>query len=111
MRRCAARPRAPTPTLAPRCGWGLCSLAAAQLWRGVPFLIGKAVWFAGEVGAKHTQAVSCRLVAPILPDARTAFLLRLHPDRLRQAGEREQLQGLLATQVFNSLWATERGHT
>jgi len=44
-----------------------------------------------------------------LRNARTAFLLRLHPDKLRQAGEREQLQGLLATQVFNTLWAAERG--
>ena len=46
-----------------------------------------------------------------LRNARAAFLLRLHPDKLRQAGEREQLQGLLATQVFNSLWAAERGRS
>ena len=39
-----------------------------------------------------------------LRNARAAALLRLHPDKLVQRTEREQVFGLLATKLVNELW-------
>ena len=39
-----------------------------------------------------------------LRNARTAALLRLHPDKLQQAGARQQAFGHAATTLVNELW-------
>ena len=62
--------------------------------------------FVSELGIAFEAAGGDR--ARSLRAARAAALLRFHPDRLRGAGEREQLYGLLATQLLNELWHAER---
>lgn len=62
--------------------------------------------FVAALGIEFERASDRRSA---LRNARSAALQRLHPDKLMQQGEREQMRGMIATQMLNELWLKERG--